>query len=123
MSGMPWLELVLAASGTALGAVVRFELSLHITRRYGDQFPWATLGINLLGCLLAGMLHALAGNGTAMFFLSAGLLSGFTTVSAFALEALLLHRRGKRIRAAAYVLISAAGCLLAAALGYQALTE
>lgn len=113
------LSLLLATLGTALGALLRFELSRRLVARIGDAFPWATLLINLSGGLLAGLLLATtAGPGWAAFGLL-GLLGGYTTVSSFSLECLLLVQRGRRWAAIAYVALSSLGVPLLAVLGWM----
>ncbi len=106
--------------GCAIGAVLRFEISRRIVERAGDTFPWATLVVNLTGCALAGVLlvalHAFA-SPTWIAFLGAGMLGGYTTVSSFSLETMLLFRRGHAAGALAYVAASVFGCIAAAGLG------
>ncbi len=85
-------------------------------------FPWGTLLVNLLGCLLVGLLAGwLEGRDVlreeVRLALVVGVLGGFTTFSSFALEALqLLSHRGAGL-AAAYVLASVAGGMAMAGAG------
>ncbi len=120
----PWLLVML---GSALGGGARLWLSTAVARPMGTAFPWGTLAVNLLGCLLVGVLGALLAPPGRMHdtqslrvFLVVGVLGGFTTFSAFALDALLLMERGAVGAAAAYVLASVLGCLLAAGVAYVA---
>jgi CrcB protein len=117
---------LLVMLGSALGGGSRLWLSTLVGRRLGVEFPWGTLLVNVAGCALVGLLAALFAppgrwhdTGDLRVFLVVGVLGGFTTFSAFALEALLLAQRGQLTVAAAYVLASVVGCLVAAAATYQ----
>ncbi|MCV2491992.1 fluoride efflux transporter CrcB [Geodermatophilus sp. YIM 151500] len=112
---------LLAALGGALGALARSAVAEALPRSSGG-WPWATLAVNLGGCLLMGVLLAvLAARGrdsarTRAFF-GTGVLGGFTTYSAFALETVDLARAGAPLTAAGYVLASVVGGVLAVAAG------
>jgi CrcB protein len=117
--------LLLVMLGSALGGGARLWLTTVIGRPLGTAFPWGTLAVNVLGCLLVGILGALFAPPGRLHdaqplrvFLVVGVLGGFTTFSAFALDALLLVERGSTGAAAAYVLASALGCLFAAGAAY-----
>ena len=114
-----------AMLGSALGGGLRLYLSTLVARGFGTEFPWGTLAVNLLGCFLVGLLGALfapIGRVHVMpltwVFLVVGVLGGFTTFSAFSLEALLLAQRGAPMAATAYVAAPVVGCLATAAAGY-----
>lgn len=112
------------AAGSALGGLARFLLSRTWPAAPG-ALPLATMGVNVAGCFAIGVLSVLLGRnapGAAVaeswrvFWLS-GVLGGFTTWSAFALESVLLTSEGASIKALAYVLMTVLGCLLAAWIG------
>jgi CrcB protein len=114
---------LLAALGGALGTLARWVIAEAVPRSPGE-WPWATLAVNLLGCLLIGALIAvLAARGPdderLRTFLGAGVLGGFTTFSAFAVEVADLLRAGPPWVAAAYVAVSVLGGLLAVAAGLR----
>lgn len=117
-------SVLLVALGGAIGSVARFKLSgwvLHQTPNW--RFPAATFAVNIIGCLIAGLLAGMAVKQDvftpeARVFLFTGLLGGFTTFSAFGLETLLLLKRGEAGAALANVLLSIAIGLLAAWLAY-----
>ena len=114
----PWLAVAL---GSALGGVGRYGLA--------RQWPWvpggwptATMTVNLLGSFAIGLLSvglsARAGGAeTARLFWMTGVLGGFTTYSAFALETVTLAGAGEAMRAAAYVGVTVLVCLVAAFAG------
>jgi len=88
-----WRNLLAVAMGGAFGSSARYLLGIASLHRFGPGFPWGTLGINLLGSLLIGFVGELAlGRAFGMtasvrLFLMVGVLGGFTTFSAFSLEA------------------------------------
>lgn len=117
-------SVLLVALGGAIGSVARFKLSgwvLHQTPNW--RFPAGTVVVNIVGCLIVGLLAGMAVKQEvftpdARVFLFTGLLGGFTTFSAFGLETLLLLKRGEAGVAIANVVLSIAIGLLAAWLGY-----
>lgn len=116
------MALLAVAVGGALGATARYAIGLA-TDQLGIALPWATLTVNLVGCLLMGVLvsYVLAHPGHHPLwrpFLGAGVLGGFTTFSAFAGDAVLLADEGAWAASAAYVVTTLAGGLLALWVGY-----
>lgn len=92
-------SVLLVALGGGLGSAARYLMVLGVGRWLGTGFPWGTLSVNLLGCFLMGLLTALfAGplpvSSETRLFLTTGLLGGFTTFSAFGLDASGLIDRG-----------------------------
>jgi CrcB protein len=86
------------------------------------SFPWSTLFVNVSGCLVIGLIagwFALRGQAgqTLRLFLSTGILGGYTTFSAFALDTVLLWERGQVWRSAFYVLSSVLLSIAGAFLG------
>ncbi|WP_146591767.1 fluoride efflux transporter CrcB [Puniceibacterium confluentis] len=108
--------LLQVALGGALGAATRYLTGLATLRLMGSGFPWGTLAVNVVGSFLMGaVVVALAqtvGNRYAPFLLT-GVLGGFTTFSAFSLDAVSLYERGDAGLAAGYVLASVLLSLLA----------
>ena len=88
-----WQTALLVAAGGALGGFLRFTLSVlapTVTTPTLVEVPWATFGVNLLGCLalggLNGALEVRAGRSWMQPLLGTGLCGGFTTFSAVVLE-------------------------------------
>jgi CrcB protein len=104
------------ALGGALGASARYATGLAASRLLGKGFPWGTLIVNvaggfLMGVLVVALLH-LSANRFAPLLMT-GVLGGFTTFSAFALDAVTLYERGQLALAAGYVLASVILSILA----------
>ncbi|MDO5529226.1 MAG: CrcB family protein [Paracoccus sp. (in: a-proteobacteria)] len=110
--------LLQVALGGALGAVARFGVGLAALRWTGSA-PLGTLAVNVAGCFLMGLLAAMMATrlGHLAPLLLTGLLGGFTTFSAFGLDALRLWQAGEGALAGAYVALSVVGSLGAVALG------
>jgi fluoride exporter len=112
---------LLVMLGGALGSGARFALGNIIAARWGSAFPWATLSVNILGCLAMGALAGwLAQRGeaeAARLLFGVGLLGGFTTFSAFSLDLWQLAERGAMASALAYLAATLVATLAAFALG------
>ena len=97
--------------GGGLGAALRHGVNLMAARLLGNSFPWGTLTVNVVGSLVMGLLTAYFAFKIEMpqhwrFFLTTGILGGFTTFSTFSLDVAVLYERGEVALAALYVLIS-----------------
>lgn len=97
--------------GAGLGGVLRHGINLVSPRWFGTGFPGGTMLINILGSALMGLIAGWLAFRTeagwsqhARLFLTTGILGGFTTFSAFSLDAVLLWERGEALLAALYVL-------------------
>ncbi|MHC4975335.1 MAG: fluoride efflux transporter CrcB [Planctomycetota bacterium] len=131
---MVWLtQLGAVALGGAIGASSRWGVSLALKSPTTGHFPWSTLCVNLLGCLLIGICAAwFASHGehdapgkyavrlteSHHLLLMVGVLGGFTTFSTFAIDTLSLWAQGQRTMAMAYVLLSNVGGLLGVVVGW-----
>jgi CrcB protein len=105
-------SLALVALGGAIGAGSRHLVGLGMLRLFGPGLPIGTLTVNVAGGLLMGLLAGYLalrseseGQGLRLF-LGTGILGGFTTFSAFSLDAVLLWQRGEGGIAFAYVILS-----------------
>ena len=121
--------MLLVALGGAIGSVSRFKLSglvLHHTIDW--RFPAGTFVVNVVGCLLAGVLAALAEkhhffDADVRLLLFTGFLGGFTTFSAFGLETMNLLKRGDVAVAMANIVLSVVLGLLALWIGMGAVPK
>lgn len=109
------------AIGGAIGAVLRYGIATGAARVLGAGFPWGTLSVNILGSFVMGLamawFAARAPMIWAMPLVTVGLLGGFTTFSAFSLDAVALWEQGRPLGTAAYVAISVAGSITALVAG------
>lgn len=115
-------QLMVIAGGGAVGCVLRFVLSQSVHRFLPDHFPYGILLVNVLGCLLMGIL--------AIWFIERwqlgalwraatliGFLGGFTTFSSFTIDTINLVENGSAFIAGMYVVLSVSLCLFATWLG------
>ena len=116
-------KLGLVFLGGGAGSVARFALMNAISRAVpGASFPWHTLGVNILGAFIIGVLLEILAlrtslGGTGIFLLVTGFLGGFTTFSAFSLETALMFEKGTYVAMCAYVAASVIGTVAAVFLG------
>jgi CrcB protein len=105
------------ALGGAIGASLRYLAGLWVVRLLGNTpFPVAILAVNVVGCFVMGLfIGAAAQRGLTHLspFVASGILGGFTTFSAFSLEAVTLYERGDLAGAALYVALSVGLSILA----------
>ena len=90
------MNVILVGVGGALGSMARYGLGLAVP---SATFPFATLAVNVMGCLGIGMVLPSVERATALapeirLLVVVGFLGGFTTFSAFASESLALLRTG-----------------------------
>jgi len=110
-----------SAAGGVLGALARWGVGAALPHPAGS-WPWATLLVNLTGCLVLGLLIAALfarhpGSPWLRPFLGTGVLGGFTTFSTFTVDAVQLTDAGAVGTAVGYVVVSVVGGLLAAVAG------
>jgi len=103
------MNYVLVFIGGGLGATLRHFINVVSTRSLGTAFPYHTFIINITGSTVMGLIAGyLAFKGDASqpwrLFLMTGILGGYTTFSAFSLDAALLYERGAIGLALFYVL-------------------
>ncbi|WP_127115611.1 fluoride efflux transporter CrcB [Shimia sediminis] len=109
-----FMNLIYVAFGGAVGAALRYLTGIGVVRLVGHGFPMAIITVNIIGSFLMGAFVVLAAH-RGLTHLSplvmTGFLGGFTTFSAFSLEAVTLFERGQVGAAAAYVAISVVGSI------------
>ena len=115
-------NILAVGAGSFIGGVARYLVSLSM-KGIGKGFPWATITVNLLGCLLIGLLWGLLSRNATVstswgLFLTVGLCGGFTTFSTFSKEALTMLQAGQIGGFATYVVVSVLAGIALAALGY-----
>ena len=97
--------MLLVAIGGAIGSVLRYVVSVLALAWFGAGFPWGTLAVNIIGSAAIGAAAATPLEGQLRMLFVSGFLGGFTTFSAFSLEAGFLFQRSPLL-AALYVVAS-----------------
>lgn len=103
------MEYLIVFAGAGIGGALRHGVNLASERLFGSGFPYGTLFVNIAGSLLMGLLAGYFATRAGIpqhvrLFLTTGVLGGFTTFSAFSLDAALLIERHAYWSAAAYML-------------------
>ena len=93
------MEFVVVALGGAAGCTLRYATSLGAARWFGTGFPFGTMLVNVIGCLLAGLIFGIAEQRAGIppllrLLAMTGFLGGYTTFSTFMLETVTLMRDG-----------------------------
>lgn len=113
-----WSTIAAVAAGGAIGSVARYGVNIGAGHFLGPQYPWGTIIVNIVGSFLMGVLIVKfsqmdgVSNNLRSFF-TTGVLGGFTTFSAFSLDAATIFERGETISALTYVLASVILSILA----------
>ena len=117
--------LLVIGTGGFIGTIFRYSFSQFIQTRVLSTFPFGTLGVNLLGCLVIGLVFDLSErtnmNPEWLLFLATGICGGFTTFSAFSNETFSLLRDGQVWYASVYIIASVLLGVLATFTGYSIL--
>ena len=114
---------LLVGAGGAIGAMARYGVSVLVGRWWPTSFPLATLGVNVIGSILMGVLIGVLARtlppmaSEIRLFAAIGILGGFTTFSSFSLDTIVLIERGALAQAALYVGLSVVVCLAGLYLG------
>ncbi|GII33918.1 fluoride efflux transporter CrcB [Planotetraspora mira] len=115
---MSWL---LVIAGAIVGAPLRYLTDRAIQARHDTVFPWGTFTVNVIGCMILGVLTGAVAAGAASsslnLLLGTGLCGALTTYSTFSYETLRLAETGARFFAAANVIASVVAGLGAAFIG------
>ena len=110
--------IVFVGIGGLIGSIARFLATEFLTKAFPTAFPYGTFAVNVLGCLIIGVVFGLSERFDWMttewrFFLATGFCGGFTTFSAFALENIILLQNRDYITFAVYAVLSFTLCLAA----------
>jgi len=120
---MSWQTILAIGSGGFIGAVLRAYLNGLISHKFPHELPYGTLGVNLIGSFILGVLVAYFMY-TSFFslhtqsFLSTGVLGALTTYSTFAIESFLLLEGGHILLALTNISLNAIGTIFMAAGGF-----
>jgi CrcB protein len=113
MNALALKHVLAIAAGGAAGSVLRYGLSTLVHNFSGREFPYGTMAVNVLGCLLMGFLFVLlverlSSDSVVRAALLIGVLGGFTTFSSFSIETFNLIEDGLWLKAT----LNAAGSLI-----------
>lgn len=116
-------SLIIVALGGGMGSALRFLASKFVQDNMTGLFPYPTLAVNVIGCLLIGIFYGLSSRGSlggdsAKLLLTTGLCGGFTTFSTFCNENLSLMRGGHAFTILLYTGGSIMLGFIAVAVGY-----
>lgn len=116
-------SIIIAGLGSFIGGACRFLLAKTIDTHSSTTFPWGTLAVNLLGCLIIGFIYGLIERHLTIspsmrLFLTVGFCGGFTTFSTFIHESLTLISGSGILLAATYAAASLFLGLICAWLGH-----
>ncbi len=112
------MTLALVFLGAILGAPARYLTDRLVGARHDSPFPWGTLTVNLVGCLILGSLTGAAAGGPMLALLGTGFCGALTTYSTFGFETIRLMEQRLYFYAVMNVTVSVIAGLGAALLGY-----
>ena len=120
---MSWQTILAIGSGGFFGAILRAYLNGLISNRLPHDLPFGTLGVNLIGSFIMGILVAYFMYSTIFSlqvksFLSTGILGALTTYSTFAIESFLLLEGGHILLALTNISLNAFGSIFMAGGGF-----
>jgi len=110
--------------GGFIGTIVRFLIGSWIEKSFASSFPLATILVNLIGCFLIGMVSGyftqkLGDQTQLFFFLTVGVLGGFTTFSAIAMDSQVFIENGEYLKMLTYVSVQAILGIALCLIGYN----
>jgi CrcB protein len=116
------VKFIHVAIGGAIGATARYGVSELVQMRTRGSFPWGTMAVNVIGCLLMGTLAPVLMEKLRpehRLLILTGMFGAFTTWSSFGYEAISMLNQGQFRNAVIYVLATNVVCLLAVLIGYR----
>lgn len=115
-------SILIIGFGGFIGTVARYLISRYFQLNFTSVFPWSTFIINIVGCLLIGLIYGISEKGDVLspdirLFLTVGICGGFTTFSTFSNDSFLLIRDQEWLRFALYTSLSVFVGLMAVYVG------
>lgn len=108
----------IVGTGGAIGAILRYIVGLYVP---SDQFPFATLTVNVLGSFGLGLVTFAGASNELLLLLGVGVCGSFTTYSSFSVETVRLWETGSHLRAVLYALGTFLACLLGVGLAWASI--
>jgi CrcB protein len=104
-------SIMIVGLGGFIGTVARFLISRYFQINLTSVFPWSTFLVNIVGCLLIGLIYGISEKSDVLspeirLFLTVGICGGFTTFSTFSNDSFMLIREQEWIRFALYTSLS-----------------
>jgi CrcB protein len=120
---MSWQTILAIGGGGFIGAIMRGYINTLVAQKLPNDFPYATLGVNLVGSFLMGLfvayfMYTNFFSEQAKFFLTTGILGALTTYSAFAIESLVLLQAGHMLLAFLNITLHVFGTICMAGIGF-----
>ena len=119
------INILVVLMGGAIGSLCRYWWSGLVAQRLGQNFPYGTLFVNLVGCLIIGLVAGFfsklvptSWEESVRLFLTVGICGGLTTFSSFSLQTLHLMANKQWGAALVNILVSTAFCLGLVAAGW-----
>ena len=115
---MKGYDIILVFVGGGVGSTLRFLLGRWVNALHGHYFPFGTLSVNIVACLLLGFVVGIADHRelispAARLFWTVGFCGGFSTFSTFSAETLILIQNGFHFSTIIYIVLSLVFCLTA----------
>ena len=123
MNQIIYTSLIIGLGGF-IGTILRFQLSSSIEKSFATSFPIGTILVNLIGCFLIGLLSGyftqkLGDQTQLFFFLTIGVLGGFTTFSAIAMDSQVFIENGEYLKMLTYISVQAILGIALCLIGYN----
>ncbi|MAJ30584.1 MAG: fluoride efflux transporter CrcB [Gammaproteobacteria bacterium] len=123
MTQIIYTSLIIGLGGF-IGTILRFLLSSSIERSFATSLPIGTILVNLIGCFLIGLLSGyftqkLGDQTQLFFFLTIGVLGGFTTFSAIAMDSQVFIENGEYLKMLTYISVQAILGIALCLIGYN----
>ena len=123
MNQIIYTSLIIGLGGF-IGTILRFLLSSSIEKSFATSFPIGTIFVNLIGCFLIGLLSGyftqkLGDQTQLFFFLTIGVLGGFTTFSAIAMDSQVFIENGEYLKMLTYISVQAILGIALCLIGYN----
>ena len=123
MNQIIYTSLIIGLGGF-IGTILRFLLSSSIEKSFATSFPIGTILVNLIGCFLIGLLSGyftqkLGDQTQLFFFLTIGVLGGFTTFSAIAMDSQVFIENGEYLKMLTYISVQTILGIALCLIGYN----